>query len=389
MNEYNADWEKLLKATEPAGQRTFTTRHMLRIEREAKGMNEKRSNGSKGRMAAVLAGALALIVLVTGILPAGPYTGWLRNDQSRTAGQPNDGQRPNTNEASVPHEERTPDEQSTPDDPKKAIEPQPPAQSEPLIGLLREQLPFDIDRQEGVSVHRPDGGEDIELSVMEQSYLMQTLYGLDFEKAKAPASDERQDVYFRIRDGGSVYEIPYEAATNTILWKGQPFYANENTLLLMHRLLEPESKLAEIAAFRDEQQLASDRSEVVSNDESYDADLLQVDGKLFPEWETEAAKLTPKEEIGYFDDTFGEARKVVIYEEGVIAMSLSYFFVDDRYRTDSGVGLGSTEAELLENIGEPNSKSAVVWSYRWGDYLRVHFYIKDGKVALMYLTQPM
>ncbi|MFC4098155.1 hypothetical protein [Paenibacillus xanthanilyticus] len=380
MNEFDADWERLLKTTEPAGQRTFTPRHMLQIEREAKGMNEKRNRGSKRRVAAVLASALALIVLVMGVLPAGPYTGWLRDAESRTAGQPN--------EASTPGEV-TPDEQPTPDGREEAIEPQPPAETEPLTGLLREQLPFVIDRQEGISIHRPDGGEDIDLSVMEQSYLMQSLYGLDFEKARAPMANNREDVYFRIRDGGKTFEIPYEVATNTILWKGQSFYANENTLLLMHRLFKPESKLAEIAAFRDEQQLAMERKEDTVNEGSYDAELLEVDGKLFPDWEREEAKLTPKEEIGYFDEMFGEARKVVVYEEGVIAMSLSYFFVDDRYRTSSGAGVGSTEAELLEKIGEPNSKSSVAWSYRWGDYLRVHFYMKDGKAALMYLTQPM
>ncbi|MFB9326511.1 hypothetical protein ACFFSY_11360 [Paenibacillus aurantiacus] len=389
MNEFNADWERLLKETEPAGQRTFTSRHMLQIEREAKGMKEKRRGRRQGKAAVVWAGALILLTLVAGVLPEGPLTGWLRDGQSQTAGRPNEEQKSDPNEASTPPGENTPDNEHTPDSQEETIEPQPPAQTEPLTGLLREQLPFEIDRQEGVTVYQPGGGASIELNVTEQSYLMQTLYGLEFEKAKAPATDKREDVYFRVRDGGKIYEIPYEIATNTILWKGQAFYANENTLLMMRRLLKPGSTLAEIAAFRDEQQLAVEHNENVANDGSYDADLLKVDGKLFAEWERDEAKLTPKEEIGYYDDMNGEARKVVVYDEGVVAMSLSYYFVDDRYRTDSGIGVGSTDAELLEKIGEPNAKSSVAWSYRWGDNLRVHFYLKDGKVAYMFLTQPM
>ncbi|MGM0882473.1 MAG: hypothetical protein ACQEXQ_15715 [Bacillota bacterium] len=378
MNDYDLEWMQKLKTTDPLRAKTFTPEKMSVIEKAVENMNKP----SRGRKRKVwipgFAAAVAVIIFVSGILPSGPYTGWLsdlfKNEQiDGTTAKPNP----------------TPPDQA---DLQPEIEPQPPAETVPLTGKLKDQLQFSTESEMTISIHDAQSGKEFEIPADREYVILQSLNGTDLTAAKAPeaaSSNSEASVFLRFSVDGKIYQIPYRLKTNTIEWKGQSFYVDDGIMLLLHGLLLPETKLAKIYRVFEQARKEQANGQVIEHEKLYDWERLQIDGKDYAAWEKELKNLplvSEKKYYNYFTEKMGSIGQ---YEPGIAALNLAILFEDPKYGTKDGIRVGLTEAEVIGKLGEPNKKSATKWSYKDSDDFKFHLYFEDGKVLYIVITMPL
>lgn len=379
MNDFDPEWLQKLKTTDPLRAKTFTPEKMSVIEKAVENMNKP----SRGRKRKVwipgFAAVVAAVIFVSGILPSGPYTGWLsdlfESEQiDGTTAKPNP----------------TPADQA---DPQPEIEPQPPAETVPLTGKLKDQLQFSTESEMTISIHDAQSGKDFEIPADREDVILQSLNGTDLTAAKAPeavSSGSETSVFLRFSVDGKIYQIPYRLKTNTIEWKGQSFYVDDGIMLLMHGLLLPETELTKIDRVFEQARKEQANGQVIEHEKQlYEGERLQIDGKDYAAWEKELKNLPLVSEKIYYNYFTEKMDSIRQYEPGITALNLAILFEDPKYGTKDGIRVGLTEAEVIGKLGEPNKKSATEWSYKDGDYSKFHLYFEDGKVLYIVITMPL
>ncbi|MDQ0115146.1 hypothetical protein [Paenibacillus harenae] len=377
MNEFDPEWMQKLKTTDPLRAKTFTPEKMSVIEKAVENMNKP----SRGRKRKVwipgFAAVVAAVIFVSGILPSGPYTGWLsdlfENEQNDgTTAKPNP----------IPPDQA---------DPQPEIEPQPPAETVPLTGKLKDQLQFSTESEMTISIHDAQSGKDIEIPADREYVILQSLNGTDLTAAKAQeaaSSGPEASVFLRFLVDGKIYQIPYRLKANTIEWKGQSFYVDDGIMLLMHGLLLPETKLTQIDRVFEQARKEQENGQVIEQENRYDWERLQINGKDYAAWEKELKNQPLVSEKKYYN-FFTEKMNSIRQYEGITALNQAILFEDPKYGTKDGIRVGLTEAEVIAKLGEPNKKSTTEWSYKDGDYSQFHLYFENGKVLYIVIAMPL
>ncbi|GGG67964.1 hypothetical protein [Paenibacillus radicis (ex Gao et al. 2016)] len=377
MSDPNTEWMRKLKETDPLREKTFTPEKMEAIVMKTVHSRRKSPrNKQKPRVFAYTAAIAVAAVLLVGILPSGPYTGWLLN---AFGGGWNVGEQAMPPISSVP-----PTETGQPE-----TEPPSETASPTLTGKLREHLPFSTESEMTISIHDNQSGGDYQVPAGRNYVILQSLNWVDLTFAKAPKADSETSVFLRFTVDNQSYEIPYRLETNTVEWMGQSFYMDDGTMLLMHRLLQPQSKLGIIAQLFEQAQQEQENDQVERSNDVYASDRLEVNGRDYNGWEKELEKLIPKSEQNYYNIQTEKMDNIRQYESGILTLNLSVVFEDSTFQTKDNIRVGSTEAEVLKALGKPNLKSASKWSYQIGDFNRFHLYFQDGKVAYVVLTLPL
>lgn len=379
MSDHDLEWMQKLKTTDPLRAKTFTPEKMAAIEKAVENMN-KPSRGRKRKVwipvfAAVV---VAVTIFVSGLLPDGPYTGWLpdlfeREQNDDISAKPNP----------------TPPDQA---DPEPEIEPQPSAETVPLTGKLKDQLQFSTESEMTISIHDAQSEIDYDIPADREYVILQSLNGTDLTAAKAPkaaATGSEASVFLRFSVDGKIYQIPYRLETNTIEWKGQSFYVDDGIMLLMHGLLLPETKLAKIDRVFEQARKERANDQVIEYEQLYDWERLQIDGKDYAAWEKELKNLPLVSEKIYYNYVTEKMDSIRQYEPGITVWNRVILFEDPKYGTKDDIRVGLTEAEVIGKLGEPNKKSATEWSYKDGDYFKLHLYFEDGKVLYIVNTMPL
>ncbi|MDQ0060526.1 hypothetical protein [Paenibacillus harenae] len=377
MNEFDPEWMQKLKTTDPLRAKTFTPEKMSVIEKAVENMN-KPSRGRKRKIwIPGFAAVVAAVIFVSGILPSGPYTGWLsdlfENEQNDgTTAKPNP----------IPPDQA---------DPQPEIEPQPPAETVPLTGKLKDQLQFSTESEMTISIHDAQSGKDIDIPAEREYVILQSLNGTDLTAAKAQeaaSSGPEASVFLRFLVDGKIYQIPYRLKANTIEWKGQSFYVDDGIMLLMHGLLLPETKLTQIDRVFEQARKEQENGQVIEQENRYDWERLQINGKDYAAWEKELKNLPLVSEKKYYN-FFTEKMNSIRQYEGITALNQAILFEDPKYGTKDGIRVGLTEAEVIAKLGEPNKKSTTEWSYKDGDYSQFHLYFENGKVLYIVIAMPL
>ncbi|UVI32672.1 DUF2845 domain-containing protein [Paenibacillus spongiae] len=379
MNDFEPEWYAKLKSG-PHKQRTFTAAKMQAIEKEASRITGKQGR-KKLRWIPAACACIAVSIVVMGLLPQGSYTGWIRSLIDRTS------------EPMVPTK---PEPAPTPEPPVDDPQPEDDA---PLTGYLKDQLPFNTESTAlTLSVHDSLNNKDIEIPSERQYVILQNFNWLELEKSKAAELDSAADglrsdrsVTIRIQENDETYEIPYWPNTNTFEWRGSHFYADSQVLRMMSGLLEPDSQLGRIDRIEEQARMEMEQHGAVNHETVYKSDRLEVNGKDINGWESELMKQQTGRQSGlkYYDDSLRKIADVREMNEDIIAFGGAVFFYSDRYATKGGVKVGLTQAEVLDKLGEPNSKTTSKWSYRIGDYLKFHLYFDQGKVVYISLLLPL
>lgn len=378
MNDFDPEWLQKLKTTDPLRAKTFTPEKMSVIEKAVENMIKPSRGRKRKAWIPGFAAVVAAVIFVSGILPSGPYTGWLSD---LFESEQIDGNTANPNS--------TPPDQA---DPQPEIEPQPPAETVLLTGKLKDQLQFSTESEMTISVHDAQNGKDFEIPADREYVILQGLNGTDLTAAKAPeatSSGSEERVFLRFSVDGKIYQIPYRLKTNTIEWKGQSFYVDDGIMLLMHGLLLPETKLTKIDRVFEQTRKEQANGQVIEHEQLYDGERLQIDGKDYAAWVEELKSLplvSEKKYYNYFTEKMDSIRQ---YEPGITALNLAILFEDPKYGTKDGIRVGLTEAEVIGKLGEPNKKLDIKWSYKDGDYAKFHLYFEDGKVLYIVITMPL
>lgn len=378
MNDFDPEWLQKLKTTDPLRAKTFTPEKMSVIEKAVENMIKPSRGRKRKAWIPGFAAVVAAVIFVSGILPSGPYTGWL-SDLFESEQIDGNTAKPNP----------TPPDQA---DPQPEIEPQPPAETVLLTGKLKDQLQFSTESEMTISVHDAQNGKDFEIPADREYVILQGLNGTDLTAAKAPeatSSGSEERVFLRFSVDGKIYQIPYRQKTNTIEWKGQSFYVDDGIMLLMHGLLLPETKLTKIDRVFEQTRKEQANGQVIEHEKLYDGERLQIDGKDYAAWVEELKSLplvSEKKYYNYFTEKMDSIRQ---YEPGITALNLAILFEDPKYGTKDGIRVGLTEAEVIGKLGEPNKKLDIKWSYKDGDYAKFHLYFEDGKVLYIVITMPL
>lgn len=378
MNDFDPEWLQKLKTTDPLRAKTFTPEKMSVIEKAVENIIKPSRGRKRKAWIPGFAAVVAAVIFVSGILPSGPYTGWLSD---LFESEQIDGNTANPNS--------TPPDQA---DPQPEIEPQPPAETVLLTGKLKDQLQFSTESEMTISVHDAQNGKDFEIPADREYVILQGLNGTDLTAAKTPeatSSGSEERVFLRFSVDGKIYQIPYRLKTNTIEWKGQSFYVDDGIMLLMHGLLLPETKLTKIDRVFEQTRKEQANGQVIEHEQLYDGERLQIDGKDYAAWVEELKSLplvSEKKYYNYFTEKMDSIRQ---YEPGITALNLAILFEDPKYGTKDGIRVGLTEAEVIGKLGEPNKKLDIKWSYKDGDYAKFHLYFEDGKVLYIVITMPL
>ncbi|MCQ6557735.1 hypothetical protein [Paenibacillus mendelii] len=380
MNDFKPEWYSKLK-TEPLKEKTFTAAKMQAIEKEAAGMTMK-TTGRRTRWIPAITAGIAVLIVVMGLLPQGSYTGWIRGILDKT-GDPIVSTKP------------TPQPKPPVTDPEPDDKPE-PNEEVPLTGYLKDQLPFSTESTAlSLTIHDKLNNKDITIPSNRQYVILQNFNWLDLEKSKAGGLDSTADaarsdssVIIRIQENDDTFEIPYWPNTNTFEWRGSHFYADSQVLRLMQGLLAPESRLGRIDRLEEQARMEMEQG-TTESEVNYKSDRLAVDGKDINGWEAELSKQQAGSSLSYYDDSLQKIESVQEKDDDIIALGGYVFFESDRHTTKDGVKVGLTPDQVIDKLGEPNSKTTSKWSYRLGDYLKFHLYFDDGKVAYIALLMPL
>ncbi|GGD54040.1 hypothetical protein [Paenibacillus nasutitermitis] len=259
-------------------------------------------------------------------------------------------------------------------------------------GELRDQLPFDTEKIESISLLPGSSGQEITVPADRVYVFPQNLYNENLSLAKADVQvSGDQDVLIRIHMADAVYAIPYDVDSNTYKLGNARFYADDQVMLLMHGLFRPESALALVDRIM--AQASKEMNENDTNiDESflYERERFDIAGKDYNAW----ADITANDDsysysIPYYDfvaEKMGSVREFT--DKGLIVLQGNLVFLKDTVGTTDGIKVGMTKDQVMTILGKPNLKLNTRWSYKLGDYLKFHLYLENDQVVFMSLTMP-
>ncbi|WP_336785249.1 hypothetical protein [Paenibacillus sp. MMO-177] len=374
MNEKQPEWYRELQRG-PHVQPTFTRNKKEAILRQAEaiGRGEKRRSLGMVRLswAAVSFIVIAVIVAVA-----------FREDVGAPGG--------NGGKGAVMSPEPSPTVSPLPDAPPS---PSPIEKGQVVVipskqeGYLKDALPFSTEEVKKIWVKET-------LIPHDRMYvILQNLNWLEMTRAVSDNKTFSAESLIRFETADSVYAIPYDVNTNEYHLGGRRFYADDQVMLLMHGILQPDSKLAEIDKVFEQARLEMENQEGGIDDTfSYKGERLAVADKPYNEWEQLLLLRSSVQPIllgHYYDDAVQAIGNVTEYSDGVMQLNRSIVFMGSNYATSDGLAVGMSKEEVMEKLGKPNLQLDSRWSYKIGDYLKFHLYFDHNKIRYIVLSQPL
>ncbi|WP_201008327.1 hypothetical protein [Paenibacillus glycanilyticus] len=372
MNEKQPEWYRELRRG-PHVQQTFTREKKEAIVRQAdaldRGEKRKRSGLVRLSWAAVSFIVIAVIVAVA-----------FREDVGAPGGKGGKGLAPDSSSTVTPSPDASPS--STPI-PKGQFFVIPSRQD----GYLKDALPFSTEEVKKIWVKETQIPQD------RMYVILQNLNGLEMTKAASADKTLSEESLIRFETADSVYRIPYDVNTNEYLLGGRRYYADDQVMLLMHGILQPDSKLAQLDRIFEQARLEMESHEGGIDDSfSYKGERLTVANKSYTEWEQLLllrSSIQPTQLGHYYEDAVQAVGTVAEYSDGVMQLNRSIVFLDSNHATQDGLAVGMSKEEVMQKLGKPNLQLDSKWSYKIGDYLKFHIYFDHNKIRYIELSQPL
>ncbi|ACT03980.1 hypothetical protein [Paenibacillus sp. JDR-2] len=372
MNEKQPEWYRELRRG-PHVQTTFTRDKKEAIVRRAEALDRGEKRRSRGMLrlswAAVSFVAIAVIVAVA-----------FREDVGAPGGYWGKGLSPNPSPTESPSPEAWPS-------------PTPIAKGQFFVipskqdGYLKDALPFTTEEVKKIWVKET-------LIPQDRMYvILQNLNGLEMTKAASADKTLSEESLIRFETADSVYRIPYDVNTNEYLLGGRRYYADDQVMLLMHGIMEPNSKLAEIDRMFEQSRIEMETHEGgIDESFSYKGERLTVTDNSYNEWEQLLllrSSVQPTLLGHYYDDAVQAVGNITEYSDGVMQLNRSIVFMDSNYATPDGLAVGMSKEEVVQKLGKPNLQLDSKWSYKMGDYLKFHLYFDHNRIKYIELSQPL
>ncbi|TCM93320.1 hypothetical protein EV294_107273 [Paenibacillus sp. BK033] len=254
-------------------------------------------------------------------------------------------------------------------------------------GYLKDALPFSTEEVKKIWVKETQVPQD------RMYVILQNLNMLEMTKAGTDDKPLSTESLIRFETADSVYRIPYDVDTNEYHLGGRGYYADDQVMLLMHGILQPDSKLAQLDRMFEQARLEMETREGgIDESFSYDGKRLTVAGKSYNEWEQLLLLRSSVQPIllgHYYDDAVQAVGNVTEYSDGVMQLNRSIVFTDGNYATPDGLAVGMSKEEVVQKLGKPNLQLDSKWSYKIGDYLKFHLYFDHNKIRCIVLSQPL
>ncbi|MBP1907595.1 hypothetical protein J2Z32_004272 [Paenibacillus turicensis] len=238
-------------------------------------------------------------------------------------------------------------------------------------------------------------GNKASLSKNDTQIILESLRWTDTTIAEVQASSattatsSAQDVQLQIDVGAKEpIVLPYNVSVNAYAVDGKWYYANDQVLLLMNRVLEQDKKLAlfdhlKQQATIEEQQDATDEADQIQ------AEQLQIDGLDFEGWQQKLTQETPLWKIPFYDNDSAQISEVINIADEIVMLPGQIVFMDDAHQTKNGIKIGMSKNEVQRILDVKALKLPSRWSYKVGDYYIFHIYFQQDKVAFIVLNSPL
>lgn len=241
-------------------------------------------------------------------------------------------------------------------------------------------------------------GKQASLSEYESQIILDALRWTDTTIAEAQvatattatsATSSAQGVQLQIDVGAKEpIVLPYNISVNAYAVDGKWYYANDQVLLLMNRVLEQDKKLAlfdhlKQQATIEEQQAATDEADQIQ------AEQLQIDGLDFKGWQQKLTQEKALWKIPFYDNDSAQISEVINIADEIVMLPGRIVFMDDAHQTKNGIKIGMSKNEVQRILDVKVLKLPSRWSYKVGDYYTFHLYFEQDKVAFLVLTRPL
>lgn len=233
---------------------------------------------------------------------------------------------------------------------------------------------------------------DVTINVPKERYytIIDGLYWLNESIARAEEQEEaKEPVVLRIETKTDQYEIPYDLATNRLFIEEDWVYADYNHLLMMNGLIKPNSEVGKIDTLMETVRLDFEANPTVIDSSHIDFEQAKVDSKDYIAWEKELLNAETTLKLMYYDSGTEKIQALSFYTNGIVALNRQLLFTDPKYKTQSGIHVGMSREEALQNLGVANIDLDMYWGYKIGDYIKFHLYFADNKITWLSLTMPL
>ncbi|MER7797976.1 hypothetical protein [Microbacterium sp. NPDC096154] len=182
--------------------------------------------------------------------------------------------------------------------------------------------------------------------------------------------------------------LPYDVTVNAYEVDSKWYYANDQVLLLMNRVLEQDKKLAlfdhlKQQATIEEQQATTDEADQIQ------AEQLQIDELDFKGWQQKLTQETALWKIPFYDNDSVQISEVINIADEIVMLPGQIVFMDRSHKTKNGIKIGMSKNEVERILDVKTLKLPSRWSYKVGDYYTFHLYFEQDKVAFLVLTRPL
>lgn len=249
-----------------------------------------------------------------------------------------------------------------------------------------------INVEDVVSITIVSSERDVTIDVPKERYyaIIDGLYWLNESIARAEEQEEaKEPVVIRIETKTDQYEIPYDLATNRLFIEGDWVYADYKHLLIMNGLIKPNSEVGKMDTLLERVRVDFEANSTVVDSSHIDFEQAKVDSKDYMAWEKELLNADTTMKLMYYDSGAEKIQALSMYTNGIVALNRQLLFTDSKYKTSSGVHVGMSREEALQNLGVANIDLDMYWGYKIGDYIKFHLYFADNKIKWLSLTMPL
>lgn len=244
-------------------------------------------------------------------------------------------------------------------------------------------------------------GKKASLSKYDTQIILDALRWTDTTIAEAQvatttsSTSPSQDVQLQIDVGAKEpVVLPYDVSLNAYAVDSKWYYANDQVLLLMNRVLERDKQLAlfdhlKQQATIEEQQAVTDEADQVDEADLIQAEQLQIDGLDFKGWQQKLTQETALWKIPFYDNDSAQVSEVINISDKIVMLPGQIVFMDRTHQTKNGIKIGMSKNEVERILDVKALKLPTRWSYKVGDYYTFHLYFEQDKVAFLVLTRPL
>ena len=208
--------------------------------------------------------------------------------------------------------------------------------------------------------------------------------------ATAPsATSSAQDVQLQFDVGAKEpIVLPYDVGLNAYAVDNKWYYANDQVLLLMNRVMKRDTKLALFDRLKQEAMIEEQQA-VTDEADQMQAKQLQIDGLDFKGWQQKLTQDTALWKIPFYDNDTAQVSEVAKSADEIVMLPGQIVFMDRSHQTKNGIKIGMSKNEVQRILDVKALKLPTRWSYKVGDYYTFHLYFEQDKVVFLVLTRPL